>query len=218
MDLLFEKFSQLDSSSARKYGGTGLGLAISKQLTDLMGGHIGVKSRPGEGSTFFFSLPLPLEAGPQTAPVAAAELKGLRAMIVDDSEANRRVLHEQVTSWGMRNGSFSSGEEAFEALRVAQNSADLFHFVLIDYHMPGMNGATLAAKIKTDPDLGNPVVVMLTSAAHHSEVSQANGSSVDACLMKPVRSRHLFETLATAWSKKVKAVSPELANELVRVR
>src|SRR6185295_16938713 len=93
---LFQKFSQADGSTTRKYGGTGLGLAISKQLAELMGGSIGVRSSLGEGSTFWFTLPLELDTHPHAAPVPVADLRGLRAMIVDDNEVNRRVLHEQI--------------------------------------------------------------------------------------------------------------------------
>ena len=98
---LFQKFSQADSSTSRKYGGTGLGLAICKQLVQLMGGSIGVRSSVGEGSTFWFTLPLELDTHPQAAPVPVADLRELRVLIVDDNEVNRRVLHEHITSWGI---------------------------------------------------------------------------------------------------------------------
>jgi signal transduction histidine kinase/ligand-binding sensor domain-containing protein len=144
LDLLFKKFSQVDASTTRRYGGTGLGLAISKQLVEMMGGSIGVDSRPGEGSTFWFTLPLTLDAQPLAAPVPVADLRGLRVLIVDDNPVNRRVLHEQITSWGMRNGSYSSGEEVMGALHAARRSGDPYQCVILDYQMPGMDGATLA--------------------------------------------------------------------------
>ena len=102
---LFEKFSQVDGSATRKYGGTGLGLAISKQLIELMGGTVGVESRPGVGSIFWFTLPLKLDSEQPANPVAIGDLRNLRVLIVDDNEVNRRAVHEQITSWGMRNGS-----------------------------------------------------------------------------------------------------------------
>jgi signal transduction histidine kinase/ligand-binding sensor domain-containing protein/CheY-like chemotaxis protein len=203
LDLLFEKFSQVDASTTRKYGGTGLGLAISKQLVELMGGSIGVESHPGEGSTFWFTLPLTLDAQPRAAPVPVADLRDLRVLIVDDNEVNRRVLDEQITSWGMRNGSFSSGEQALEALRAAWQSGDPYHFAILDYQMPAMDGPTLARAIRSDPDIGGTVLVMLTSVGYWDTVRHAENASIDACLPKPVRQSQLLNTLATTWSKKL---------------
>jgi CheY-like chemotaxis protein len=199
---VFEKFSQADESTTRRYGGTGLGLAISKQLVELMGGSIHVQSRTGEGSTFSFVLPLRLDAEPCTAAAPVTDLRGLRVLIVDDIEVNRRVLHEQISSWGMRNGSYASAEEALEALRTAHDKGDPYQFVLADYQMPGIDGATLAASIKADLDIRNVVFVMLTSIGHWSEVSNIAGENIDACLVKPVRHSQLLNTLAVAWSKR----------------
>jgi len=156
--VLFEQFSQVDASTTRNYGGTGLGLAISKRLVNLMGGAIGVTSRPGAGSTFWFTLPLPLDSQPNAAPVSVDELRGTRVLIVDDDEVNRRVLHEQVMGWGMRCGSCASGEEALDALRAAQLEGDPYSIAIIDHQMPGMDGAALAAIIKDDPATRDTVV------------------------------------------------------------
>ena len=205
--LLFEKFKQLDGSSTRKYGGTGLGLAISKQLVGLMGGSIGVESRQGVGSTFWFSLPLQLDVCPQAVPVPATDLRGLRVMIVDDNEVNRRLLHEQIACWGMRNGGFAEPQRALEELRAAQEAGDPYQFILLDYQMPGMDGLTLAHVIKNDPRTRGLVIVLLTSVGHLSEVRSLEGAAIDASLVKPVRQSQLFNTLAGAWSKKL-APSP----------
>jgi signal transduction histidine kinase/DNA-binding response OmpR family regulator len=202
LGLLFEKFRQLDGSSARKYGGTGLGLAISKQLIGLMGGSIGVESRVGDGSTFWFLLPLQLDAHPHAAPVPATELRNLRVMIVDDNEVNRRLLHEQVTSWGMRNGSFGEPLQALEALRAAQETGDPYQFVLLDYLMPEMDGVTLARAIKNDPRTRGVLVVLFTSVGRWSEVRTLEGVAIDASLVKPVRQSQLLNTLAAVWWKK----------------
>jgi signal transduction histidine kinase/CheY-like chemotaxis protein len=200
---LFQKFSQADGSTTRKYGGTGLGLAISKQLAELMGGSIGVRSSLGEGSTFWFTLPLELDTHPHAAPVPVADLRGLRAMIVDDNEVNRRVLHEQIASWGMRSTSLSSGHHVLDALRAARESGDPYQFVLLDYQMPGMDGLEVAGAIKADPAGRDTLVVLLTSVGQWSELRRTEGSRVDASLVKPVRQSQLLNVLATAWCKKL---------------
>ena len=196
---LFEQFSQVDGSTTRNYGGTGLGLAISKQLVNLMGGTIGVTSRPGQGSTFWFTLPLQLDSQPVVVPVPVDELRGARVLIVDDNAVNRRVLREQVVGWGMRDGSCASGEEALRALQAARLEGDPYSIAMIDYQMPGMDGGTLAAFIKDDPATSDTVVVMLTSISqsdvHHS-------ARCDAYLVKPVRHLQLLQTITATWAKR----------------
>src|SRR5439155_23131573 len=191
VELLFQKFTQADSSTTRKYGGTGLGLAISKQLIELIGGSVGLKSVVGEGSTFWFTLPLVFDAQPGLAPVPIAELKGLRVLIVDDNEVNRRVVHEQISSLGMRNGSYASGEHALDAIRAARKSGDPYQIVIADFRMPGLDGAALAAAIKADPDIEDTVVVILTSVGYWKELRSLESASIDAWLVKPVRQSHL---------------------------
>jgi CheY-like chemotaxis protein len=201
-ELLFEKFSQADTSTTRKYGGTGLGLAISKKLVELMEGSIQVESRVGQGSTFRVSLRLALDARPLVSQVSAENLRGLRVLIVDDNDVNRRVVHEQISSFGMRNGSYATGEEALEAVREAQVAGDPYDMVITDYQMPGIDGATLAAAIRADPALRHPVCILLTSVAHWRELKGFAAASIDGSLVKPVRRSRLMETLAAAWSKR----------------
>jgi signal transduction histidine kinase/CheY-like chemotaxis protein len=193
---LFAEFNQVDDSVTRKFGGTGLGLVISKQLVKLMGGEVGVDSQLGQGSTFWFTLPLQLDAQPHAEPVPVADLRGLRVLIVDDNDVNRRVLREQITSWEMRNDTCESGTAALQALHEANAAGDPHQVALLDYQMPEMDGATLAAAIKADPLLKDMVVIMLTSARH------IQTAGIDACLMKPVRESQLRNTLATTWAKK----------------
>ncbi len=202
LDLLFREFSQVDASTTRRYGGTGLGLAISRRLVELMGGAVHVESVEGEGSTFWFELPLPVVAQPERPAAAAVTVQGLRVLIVDDNEVNRRVVHEQISSWGMRNGSYASAEEALEAVRAAQAAHDPYNIVIADYQMPGIDGVTLASLIKADPSLGDPVYILLTSVSHRKDVGEVEAACVDACLLKPVRHTKLLKAMSEAWSRK----------------
>jgi signal transduction histidine kinase/CheY-like chemotaxis protein len=162
---LFQKFTQADTSTTRKYGGTGLGLAISKQLVELMGGAIGARSNHGEGSTFWFSLPLELDTHPQAEPLPLADLRGLRTMIGDVNEVNRRVLHEQVATLGMRSESIGAADQILDALRTGKQNSDPYDFLLLDYKTPGMGGLDVAESIKADPAIRDTVVVLLTGWA-----------------------------------------------------
>jgi signal transduction histidine kinase/CheY-like chemotaxis protein len=203
---LFAKFSQADTSTTRRYGGTGLGLAISKQLAQLMGGSMQLESQVGRGSIFSLTIPLPLYAGPSADPVPTPDLRDLRVLIVDDNEVNRRVIHEQISSWGMRNGSFASGEQALQAIREAQADGDPYDFVIADYQMPGLDGVALAREIDTDSTLDKPIIVILTSVGQLSEAKGLQSSAVHACLPKPVRPSQLLNALSTAWSRKKSTV------------
>src|SRR5260370_4520032 len=124
-----------------------------------MGGWIDVRRGTGGGSTLWFALPLRRDEEPWTAAAPVTELRGLRVLIVDDNEVNRRVLHEQISSWGMRNGSFASGEQALEVIRASQACGDPYQIVLADYQMPGMDGATLATAVNADPPIRDMLVL-----------------------------------------------------------
>jgi CheY-like chemotaxis protein len=170
-----------------------------------------LSSRLGEGSIFRFKLPLKLDAQTHAQPVPTDDLRGSRVLIVDDTEVNRRVLHEHLSGWEMPNGSEAGGAEALKTLRAARRSGDPRRFVLFDYQIPRMDGAPLAAAIKTDPSLSDTVVIMLTSAGHWSEVLGMQAGAIDACLVKPVRQSQLLNTLATSWPRKLQAGVSERA-------
>jgi two-component system, sensor histidine kinase and response regulator len=199
---LFEKFTQADTSTTRRYGGTGLGLAISKSLVDMMGGRIDAESREGEGSTFAIVVPLPLGEQAEARPVALDVLRGRRVLIVDDTEVNRRVVSEQVSAWGLRADTFADAAVALQALRDASAAAVPYDLVIADYQMPGLDGADLAAAVRADACLRDTVFVMLTSVGHARELEGVRRGHVDICLVKPVRYERLLHALATAWAKR----------------
>ncbi len=190
MDRLFQVFSQVDASTTRRYGGSGLGLAISKRLVELMGGHIWVESREGEGSTFHFTVPALAVPAQDRVSARCAALRGKRVLIVDDNPTNCRILARQLEHWHMVPTAVTSGEEALERLR-----AEPFDLVLLDGHMPQMDGFAVAQAIRQDPALAHLPLVMLTSMGDLRSAGQALTSRLDAYLTKPVKQDRLHETL-----------------------
>ncbi|MBI2964456.1 MAG: response regulator [Deltaproteobacteria bacterium] len=197
---MFEKFMQADASTTRRYGGTGLGLAISKQLVEVMGGEIGLSSEPGRGSTFWFTLPLPVDASPDVAPAAPEELQTLRLLIVDDNDLNRRILAEQLLRWNMRGSAVASGKEALRALREAYVGGEPFHMALLDFHMPEMDGEMLGRAIKADRALADTVLLLMTSGGQRGDAKRMAEAGFAAYLTKPVVGSVLLDAIATAWA------------------
>jgi CheY-like chemotaxis protein/nitrogen-specific signal transduction histidine kinase len=185
---LFQAFTQADGSTTRRYGGTGLGLAISRQLVSLMHGEIGVDSRAGQGSTFWFTLPLgPAENAAQPRPSGLAPVAGIRLLIVDDSTTTLELLAAHASEWNVRNSSTCSDVEALRVLRAAVQEGDPFTMAIVDMQMRGIDAFVLARNIKSDPAIAATRLVMMTSIARRLESATMRAAGIEACLVKPVK-------------------------------
>jgi PAS domain S-box-containing protein len=202
--LLFQAFSQTDSSTTRRYGGTGLGLAISARLVALMGGRIWLESEAGRGSTFHFTARFAVQEGPVAEPVAAEEtvLRRLRVLAVDDNPTNRRLLEEVLGKWQMAPTVVDSGPAALAALEKNRQDGEPYALVLIDACMPEMDGFTLAERIQQDAGAGAPPVVMLTSSGLAAPAGSGRSPQFAARLTKPIREAELKKALLLALGRR----------------
>ena len=195
---LFAPFTQADTSTTRRFGGTGLGLTISRQLVELMGGRIGVDSTPGEGSRFWFDLPLAIATDRPPSFVARPDLAELRALVVDDNAINRRVLVEMLSRWGMHPEAVASPLQALEVASQRAAGGEPFDVALLDYHMPEMDGIELARRLSTSPATSGIRLVMLTSAASRREATEASEAGVLGYVTKPIRRAAVYTLLINA--------------------
>ncbi|MBL6999332.1 MAG: response regulator, partial [Gammaproteobacteria bacterium] len=193
---IFEAFTQGDSSTTRNYGGTGLGLAISHQLVGLFGGQLGVNSTEGKGSSFFFTLTFKRASSVIENPVNTTPLAGKRVLIVDDNATNREILHNQCQAWGMLDDCVESGVKALDRLQQAKTESPYYDIIILDWHMPQMDGIELAERIQQDPDIPPLHKVMLSSAAFDEEGVKARKAGIQRYLNKPVKQQALFKCLS----------------------
>jgi two-component system sensor histidine kinase/response regulator len=199
---LFQPFVQADGTTTRKYGGTGLGLAISKQLIEMMDGEIGIESVVGEGTTFWFTARF---AKPEhytaTEKVALPDVSHLKVLIVDDNQTNRRILSQQLGSWGMQSDAASDGLEALALLRSAQARGRSYDFALMDMRMPNMDGIELARAVRADPNLAGLHMVIMSSLDERPDAATLDAIGVRFYINKPVKPSNLFDSLVTVMAK-----------------
>jgi signal transduction histidine kinase/CheY-like chemotaxis protein len=199
LQLIFNPFTQADSSTTRRYGGTGLGLSISKRLVEMMGGRIWAESEPGRGTQFHFTARMGIADAKaiEIGTVAPPELlRGVRVLVVDDNRTNRRILEGMLKRWEMKITPVGGGEEALAQLTAGREAGEPYGLILTDMHMPGMDGFTLIERIRQRPELSTATIMMLTSAGHRGDAARCKELGVSAYLLKPIRQSELREAIA----------------------
>ncbi len=195
--LIFDPFSQADGSTTRKYGGTGLGLTICKKLARMMGGDMGVESEAGQGSTFFFTIPMRVatESPPCVIPVQPQALRGAMVLVADGNSTSRRLLGRSLAQWGMNPVTVERGENALTALQIARECGGPFRLVVLDSRLPDMDGFALAEQIRRNSRNKATTIIMLTSAGQLGDGARRRESCIAAYLTKPVPQAELWQAI-----------------------
>ncbi|MBD3370497.1 response regulator [Candidatus Fermentibacteria bacterium] len=211
---MFDAFIQADASTTRRFGGTGLGLSISQKLVELMGGELHAHSEVGKGSEFYFTIPLHKQDLQVEMPKLES-IEGVRILIVDDNETNRRFMSLLLEYWGCRFVTTSSGEEALQKLRQAKSEKDPFRIAVLDMQMPGMDGEELGNRIKNDPELKDTKLIMMSSIGNRGDARRLAEAGYSAYLTKPVKQSHLYDCLVQIHSLGQEEGEPTKAPRIV---
>ncbi len=195
---IFDPFTQADGTTTRRYGGTGLGLAICKQLAELMGGEIGVESREGGGSSFWFTAQFGRSTAGSAQPdvSALADISGTKILVVDDNATNRMLLITLLNTWGCRYETATDGDTALALLREAAQQGEPYRIALLEQELRGMSGQDLGHCIKSDPVLKSTLLIMVTSLGQRGDAALLEKIGFEGYLAKPVRQSQLHECIA----------------------
>jgi signal transduction histidine kinase/CheY-like chemotaxis protein len=208
---IFEAFSQADSATTRTFGGTGLGLTISTRLLQLMKGNIWVESEPGKGSCFHFTFSAPIAPTDQSPPLQTVYFKDLRVLIVDDNATNRRLMARILEAQSMKPVMAGSAAQALQELQTSSAKGDPFSLVLLDCHMPEVDGFTLVEQVRQLPAIADTTMLMLTSAGQRGDAARCRALGVAAYLTKPISETQLLDAMRLALGRKSdQATSPNL--------
>lgn len=200
---IFERFTQADGSTTRKYGGTGLGLSISKQLVGMMSGEMGLESEEGKGSTFWFTSVFEKQKDQPVAPmVKSVALKELHVLGIDDNATNRMILSRMLMNFGCRIETVNGGAEGLDELRSAEKQGDPYKIVLLDMQMPEMDGEQTVKAIKDDPLIQDVTVVILTSIGHRGDAARLRELGCEGYLLKPIKRQQLHDALLAVIGQK----------------
>ena len=217
-EFIFDRFTQADSSTTRKYGGTGLGLAISRRLTELMEGSIWVESKVGQGSTFYFTARFEVQSDKKYVQTPEADITNVKTLIIDDNATNRMVLSEMVSRWGALVTEKEDGKQGLAEMRRANDAGDPYSLVLLDSQMPGLDGFQVAESIKEDPVLSGSVIMMLTSGDRKFAKERAKELGITDYLLKPIKWSDLKDAVMASQSRKDSAPAerPRVTKPAVR--
>ena len=204
LEMLFQAFTQVDSSTTRRFGGTGLGLSISKSIIQLMNGIIDVESIKDRGSTFWFVVPLEMisDREEEVEPVIEESVAGQRVLVVDDNESSRQVACADIADWFRRVETASSGREALDRLLRAVEEEDPFHLVLVDLHMPGMDGWQFASEVKNNPAIRRTRLILMSPLGSGTEAKMKLLGWFAGYVSKPLKRPDLLDCILNSLSAK----------------